>query len=302
MSDIDSRGPRKMHADEPDLDAALVRRLVARRFPRWAGLPVRRLASSGTENAMFRLGTDLVVRLPRRAAAVPDVRREQRWLSRLGPLLPVAVPEPLGVGEPDEGFPWPWSVYRWLDGRNPVAGAVEDPRSLAGELGAFVRALRRIPPRDGPAGYRGGPLRDRGEPTRAAVAELGARVDTEAVTALWREALRAPEHTGEPVWAHGDLTPGNVLVHGGRLSAVIDFGTAGVGDPAVDLVVAWNLLPSSARDVFREAVGADDAEWARGRGWALSIALVALPYYWDTNPALADNSRHVIAEILAEAR
>jgi aminoglycoside phosphotransferase (APT) family kinase protein len=302
MSDIDSREPRKMHADEPDLDAPLVRRLVARRFPRWAGLPVRRLASAGTENAMFRLGTDLVVRLPRRAAAVPDVRREQLWLSRLGPLLPVAVPEPLGVGEPDEGFPWPWSVCRWLEGRNPVAGAVEDPESLAGELGAFVRALRRIPAQDGPAGYRGGPLRDRGEPTRAAVAELGARVDTEAVTALWHEALRAPEHTGPPVWAHGDLTPGNVLVDGGRLSAVIDFGTAGVGDPAVDLIVAWNLLPPDARDIFREAVGADDAEWARGRGWALSIALVALPYYRATNPALADNSRHVIAEVLAEAR
>ncbi|MEU6666730.1 aminoglycoside phosphotransferase family protein [Streptomyces sp. NPDC046727] len=301
MSAYDSLRPPRMHADEIDLDAPLVHRLIARRFPEWAALPVRRLPSSGTENAVFRLGTDLVVRLPRRPSAVPDVLHERRWLPRLGPLLPVAVPEPLGAGEADEDFPWPWSVYRWLEGRNPVAGAVEQPERLAGDLGAFVRALRRIAPRDVPPGYRSGPLRDRDEPTRAAIAELGGRVDTGAVTACWEQALRAPEHSGPPVWAHGDLSPGNVLVDGGRLSAVIDFATAGAGDPAVDLIVAWNLLPATARDAFRKAVGADDAQWARGRGWALSVSLIQLPYYWDTNPALAENSRHVIAEILAEA-
>ncbi|WP_236053843.1 aminoglycoside phosphotransferase family protein [Streptomyces musisoli] len=299
MSAFDSQQPQRMHPDELDLDAPLVHRLIARRFPQWAALPVRRLASSGTENAMFRLGTGLVVRLPRRPAAVPDVTRERHWLTVLAPLLPVAVPEPLGVGEPNEEYPWPWAVYRWLPGRNPVAGAVEEPERLAEDLGAFVRALRRIPRQDGPAGYRAGPLGGRDEPTRAAVAELAARVDTDAVTACWEQALRAPEHTG-PVWAHGDLSPGNVLVDGGRLSAVIDFGTAGIGDPAVDLIVAWNLLPATARDTFRRAVGADDAEWARGRGWALSVSLIQLPYYWHTNPALAENSRHVIAEILAE--
>ncbi|MFJ3810342.1 aminoglycoside phosphotransferase family protein [Streptomyces sp. NPDC090073] len=302
MSAFHSGPPHKMHADEPDLDAPLVQRLIARRFPQWAGLPVRRLASSGTENAMFRLGSELVVRLPRRPGAVPDVVREQHWLPRLGPLLPAAVPEPLGVGEPDAGFPWPWSVYRWLDGRNPVAGAVTEPERLAEDLGAFVRALRDADPQDCPPGYRGGPLTDRDEPTRAAVAALAGSVDTGAVTALWERALGAPAHAGGPRWAHGDLSPGNVLVGGdGRLRAVIDFGTAGIGDPAVDLVVAWNLLPASSRGTFRAAVGADDAEWARGRGWALSISLIQLPYYRDTNPALAENSRHVIAEILDEA-
>ncbi|MFR9793030.1 aminoglycoside phosphotransferase family protein [Streptomyces sp. MB22_4] len=292
---------RRMHADELDLDAPLVRRLIARRFPEWSALPVRRLASCGTENAMFRLGAELVVRLPRHPGAVPDLARERRWLPRLGPLLPVAVPEPVGTGEPDEDFPWPWSVYRWLEGTNPVAGAVAEPVRLAGELGRFVRALRRVDPGSAPTGYRGGPLRERDEPTRAAVAGLGDRVDAGAVTALWERALEAPGHGRPPEWAHGDLSPGNVLIGGGRLGAVIDFGCAGVGDPAVDLMPAWNLLPARARDTFREAVGADDAEWARGRGWALSVALIQLPYYWHTNPPLAENSRHVIAEILAEA-
>ncbi|GHI09972.1 aminoglycoside phosphotransferase family protein [Streptomyces cellostaticus] len=290
-----------MRADEVDIDAPLVGRLVARRFPEWASLPVRRLASSGTENAMFRLGTDLVVRLPRHPGAVADVAHEQRWLPRLGALLPVATPEPVGFGEPDEDFPWPWSVYRWLDGHNPVAGAVAEPERLAEELGACVSALRRLDPQDGPPAHRGVPLTTRDAPTRAALEQLAGRIDTDTVTSLWEQALRAPDHAGSPAWLHGDLSPGNVLVAGGRLSAVIDFGCAGTGDPAVDLIVAWNLLPATARDIFREAVGAGEAEWARGRGWALSISLIQLPYYWHTNPALAENSLHVIAEILAEA-
>ncbi|MFJ6666852.1 aminoglycoside phosphotransferase family protein [Streptomyces sp. NPDC091383] len=290
-----------MHADELDLDAPLVRRLIARRFPHWSALPVRRLASFGTENAMFRLGTELVVRLPRHPGAVPDLAHERRWLPLLGPLLPVAVPEPVGAGEADEGYPWPWSVYRWLAGANPVAGAVARPAGPARELGLFVRALRRVEAAGAPAGYRGGPLRERDGPTRAAVAELGDRVDARAVTELWERALASPEHDGPARWAHGDLSPGNVLVQGGRLGAVIDFGCAGTGDPAVDLMPAWNLLPAPVRGVFREAADAGDAEWARGRGWALSVALIQLPYYWDSNPALAENSRRVIAEILAEA-
>ncbi|MER5756314.1 aminoglycoside phosphotransferase family protein [Streptomyces sp. NPDC002088] len=291
----------KMRPDEVDLDASLVGRLVSEQFPQWAGEPVERLESSGTENAMFRLGTGLVVRLPRHPGAVADVEHEQRWLPWLAPRLPCAVPEALGRGGPGTGFSWPWSVYRWLDGRNPVAGAVEEPKLLAEDLAEFVGALRRIDPQDGPPNHRGVPLATRDADTRSAIAQLEGRIDTGAVTALWEQALRAPERQAPSVWAHGDLSPGNVLVSGGRLEAVIDFGTVGVGDPAVDLIVAWNLLPEPARGTFRDAVGADDAEWARGRGWALSISLIQLPYYWETNPALAENSRHVIGEILAEA-
>ncbi|MBV7699802.1 aminoglycoside phosphotransferase family protein [Streptomyces sp. TRM70350] len=289
-----------MHADEVDLDASLVRGLIAGQFPQWAELPVRRLESSGTENAMFRLGDELVVRLPRHPGAVGDVAHELRWLPELGPRLPLDTPRPVGRGEPGAGFPFPWSVYRWLEGRNPVAGALDEPERLAEDLAEFVVALRRVDAGGGPPNHRGVPLAARDEPTRAAVEQLAGRVDTDAMTALWEEALRAPEYAGPPVWAHGDLSPGNVLVSGARLSAVIDFGLAGVGDPAVDLIVAWNLLPAGARETFRQIVGADDAEWARGRGWALSISLIQLPYYWDTNPPLAESSRHVIREMLAE--
>ncbi|MFD6905700.1 aminoglycoside phosphotransferase family protein [Streptomyces sp. NPDC060077] len=290
----------RMRPDEVDIDTPLVRRLIADRYPRWAGLPVQRLASSGTENAMFRLGAELVVRLPRYSGAVAGVAHERRWLPRLAPHLPCASPEPLGRGGAGHGFPWPWSVYRWLDGANPVAGAVEDPCSLAVDLAAYITALRGIDTADAPACPRSVPLSTRDTPTREAIAQLAGRTDTEAVTLLWEEALAVPGYAGAPVWAHGDLSPGNVLTAGGRLAAVIDFGCVGVGDPAVDLIVAWNLLPAEVRGVFREAVGAGEAEWARGRGWALSISLIQLPYYWDTNPALAANSRHVIGEILAE--
>lgn len=290
----------RMHEDEREVDVPLVGRLIAGQFPQWAGLPLRRVDSSGSENAMFRLGADKVVRLPRHPRAVEAISHELRWLPRLSPGLPVASPEPLGRGEPGEGFPWPWSVYGWLDGRNPVPGALDEPRLLAEDLGAYVAALRRTDPAEGPTGYRGVPLAARDPFLREALAQLTGRIDTAAVTEVWEEALRAPEYAGPPVWAHGDLMAGNLLVTAGRLSAVIDFGTVGVGDPAVDLISAWCVLPTDARDAFRKAVGAGEAEWARGRGWALSIAVIALPYYWDTNPPVAENSRHVIREILAE--
>ncbi|WP_086560382.1 aminoglycoside phosphotransferase family protein [Streptomyces africanus] len=292
----------RMHEDEVDIDVSLVGRLIAGRFPRWAGLPLRRLESSGTENAMFRLGTDKVVRLPRHPRAVEAITHELRWLPRLAPELPAAAPEPLGRGEPGDGFPWPWAVYGWLDGRNPVPGALEQPGLLAEDLATYVTALRRIDAAKGPVGSRGVPLATQDRFVREALAQLAGRIDTAAVTDLWEQALRTPEHARPPVWAHGDLMAGNLLVSGGRLTAVIDYGTVGVGDPAVDLISAWCLLPAEARGVFREAVGADEAEWARGRGWALRIAVLALPYYWETNPPVAENSRHVIAEILAESR
>ncbi|WP_228973118.1 aminoglycoside phosphotransferase family protein [Streptomyces sp. DH12] len=298
-------GTGPMHPGQHPVDEELVRRLVAGRFPRWAGLPVRRFPSGGTVNAMHRLGDDMVVRLPLVAGAAADVERELRWLPRLGPRLPVTVPEVLGAGEPAEGYPWPWAVYRWLPGEPPDEAAPARPLRLARDLAGFVAAMRGLTLPDAPPAHRGGPVASLDAEVRAAVEELrgtpGERVDCDAATAVWEEALRAPAWDGSPVWLHGDLMPGNLLVRGGgRLAAVIDFGCAGAGDPACDLFPAWNLLPPAARVVFRTELGVDDASWVRGRGRTLAQALVALPYYRTTNPAMARNARHVIRAVLAE--
>ncbi|MGJ6965274.1 aminoglycoside phosphotransferase family protein [Streptosporangium sp. G11] len=290
----------RMHADEMEHDVPLVRRLVATQFPRWADLPVEPFDSSGTDNAIYRLGDDMAVRLPRRTGSAAQVEKDLRWLPRLAPLLPVPVPVPLGAGRPAEGYPLPWSVYRWLDGESPSAGRLTEPGPLARDLAAFVAAFRRIDLPDGPPAYRGGPLETLDAPTRTAIGELRGTIDTGAATAAWEAALETPGWAGPPVWIHSDLMPGNLLLVRGRLGAVIDFGSAGVGDPACDLIVAWNLLPAEVRDDFRTALRVDDATWARGRGRALSIALIALPYYRDTNPVFAANARHTIREVLTD--
>lgn len=290
----------KMHRDAADTDVSLVRRLLAAQFPEWAELPIEAFPSSGTVNAIYRLGDDMTVRLPLTSGGVKPVDLERRWLPRLAPLLPVAIPAVLGTGKAAEGYPWPWSVHRWLDGEHPAVDGPADWNQLATDLADFVTAMRRVWLTDGPAAYRGKPLAAVDAETRKAIGKLDGMVDTAAATSAWEEALRAPNWTGPPQWVHSDLMPGNLLVNDGRLTAVIDFGTVGVGDPACDMIVAWNLLPVGARDIFRAGVNVDDATWARGRGWALSMALIQLPYYHVTNPVIAANARHVIREVLAE--
>ncbi|HRF50996.1 MAG TPA: aminoglycoside phosphotransferase family protein [Anaerolineales bacterium] len=293
---------RKMHADEIETDAALVRRLLVAQFPKWAGLPIERVPSAGTDNAMYRLGAELVARLPRIGWAVDNVAHEQAWLPRLAPQLPVAIPAPVGLGLPGEGYPYPWSIYRWIEGDNPEVGQIEDPETLTRDLAAFIMALQRVDPVGAPAAGRGRPLATRDTPMRAAIAASEGLIDTTAVTTLWEAALRVPEWQGPAVWLHGDLAPGNLLLVEDRLSAVIDFSGVGVGDPAADLPVAWNLLPRETWPLFRALLGVDDATWARGRGWALSIAMIQLPYYQHTNPPLAASARYVIGQVLEDQR
>ncbi|WP_042391298.1 aminoglycoside phosphotransferase family protein [Streptacidiphilus melanogenes] len=292
----------QMHADEADTGVPLVRRLIAEQFPQWARLPVELVDRDGTSNAMFRLGDDMVVRLPRIAGAAEDVQKEHTWLPRLAPQLPVAIPVPLGQGGPGAGYPWSWSVYGWLDGANPVVGRRPpgDDSPLAEDLAAFTKALRAIDPEGGPAAYRSEPLAARDAATRRAVAALDGVIDADTVEAVWEDALGVPEWDGPAVWIHADLQPGNLLVSEGRLTGVIDFGCLGLGDPAVDFMPAWYVLPGAARPVFRAAVGADEASWARARGWALSVALMELQYYRDTNPVMTAVAGHVLKEILAE--
>jgi aminoglycoside phosphotransferase (APT) family kinase protein len=295
----------KMHANELDTDVSLVGRLLAAQFPHWADLPIEPVDSAGTDNALYRLGEDMAVRLPRIHAAVGQVEKEQRWLPKLAPLLPLAIPLPLAKGAPAQGYPWEWSVYRWLEGETATIERITDLGQAATDLAQFIAALQRIDPTDGPLpgehnSYRGVPLATRDAETRAAVASLHSLIDVGAVGAVWGAALEAPVWQGSPVWLHGDLLSGNLLAAQGRLSAVIDFGCLGVGDPACDVMVAWTYLSAGTRDAFRAALPVDDATWARGRGWALSVGLVALPYYQTTNPVLAGIARNAIDEVLAD--
>ncbi|WP_303656068.1 aminoglycoside phosphotransferase family protein [Streptantibioticus ferralitis] len=291
-----------MHADEVDIDASLVGRLIAAQFPRWAALPIAEVYSAGTDNAMYRLGDNMVVRLPRIPGAARQVAKEQRWLPYLAPYLPLDVPVPLAKGVPGEGYDLPWSVYRWLDGDTAYDEPLADPHQAAADLGRFVTALRQVDATGGPVSSRGGPVMTRDEDVRAAIRDLGAdgTVDAAAVTAAWEEVLRLPQWDGEPVWIHSDLLPGNLLVRNGRLSAVIDFGVLGVGDPACDMMAAWTLLPAETRDLFREAAAVDDATWARGRGWALCFGLTAEHYYRVKNPVLASVGRRAMFQALAD--
>ncbi|ADJ46187.1 phosphotransferase [Amycolatopsis mediterranei S699] len=284
----------RMHADEHAIDTALVRRLVDGQFPAWADRPITALASGGTVNAVYRLGADLTVRLPLTAGGASDIAKERRALSALGE-LPVAVPPVVAVGEPAEGYPWPWAVHGWLDG----SPALEGREAPARDLAEFVLALRANRA-DGPPAYRGQSLSTVDMATRRAIDELSRTdevFDPAAALAVWAEALAAPQWTAPPSWVHADLMPSNLLLRDGRLSGVLDWATAGLGDPACDLIPAWNLLTAAGREIFRDAVGADDATWERGRGRALSMAVIQLPYYRHTNPVISANARYVLTEL-----
>jgi aminoglycoside phosphotransferase (APT) family kinase protein len=294
----------KLHDDEVDIDTSLVARLLGAQFPRWAGRPVR-VASSGTDNVTFRLGGDLAVRLPRRPGTAGQMELDRTWLPRLAPHLPLAVPELLAVGEPGEGYPFGWGVYRWLSGEPLRLDRLADPVRAAADLAGFVRSLRALDatgapvPSDDPFD-RGTPLAPRDALFREALDELRDEFDTGLVLAAWEASLAAGPWTGPPVWIHGDLMPGNLLVTGDRLSAVIDFATLRAADPAADLLAAWYTFEGESRRVYRAESGLEDDAWARARGWALSLSLIAIPYYRTRNPAAVDEGPDVISETLAD--
>lgn len=290
----------KMHADEIDVDVDLVARLLAAQLPQWADLPIEPIPRAGTVNALYRLGDDMVVRLPRIEAWGEDVDMLHELLPRLARLLPVAIPVPLARGTPAEDYPWDWAVYRWLPGENPTIGGTADRSLLAKDLAEFVTAMQQVDIEGGSPSFRGTALATRDLEIRRVIDALQGIVDTDAVTAAWEESLHAPEWDGPPVWVHGDLLPDNLLVQNGRLSAVIDFGGVGVGDPAIDVIPAWSVLSSDSRDVSRGALPVDDATWIRGRGWALSIAVTIIPYYVETNPPFVAMAKNMIAEVLAD--
>ena len=289
----------RLHADEVEVDDPLVAALVTSQFPEWAGRPLVRVRSSGTDNAIYRLGPDLAVRLPRIGWAVAQVARERTWLPVLGPQLPVAVPEPVAVGEPAHGYPFSWLVYRWLDGTDAMVAPVGDWSALAADVARFVGALQQVPPGDGPAARnRGALLAPHDAGVRVAIAALRDEIDVDRAESVWAEALAADPWPGPPVWVHGDLLPGNLLVEGDRLVGVIDWSATGLGDPACEAMLAW-AMPPEARAVFRSTLAIDDATWARGRGWTLEQAVKFIPYYAATIPDAVAAARRRLAAVLA---
>ena len=296
-----------MLVKKADITPGLVSRLVTAQFPQWAGLPVRPVDVDGWDNATFRLGELMSVRLPSSQAYVEQVEKEHRWLPILAPQLPLPVPEPLAVGEPGCGFPRPWSVYRWIEGRTAAAATVANPAEFAADLAGFLAALYKVDPSGGPLPgthnfFRGGSPAHYDAETRAALAALRGQIDTSLAEQVWEEALAA-RWDGRPVWFHGDAQPGNLLLDpSGRLSAVIDFGTSGIGDPACDTTIAWTFLSGESQRVFKQRLPVDEATWTRGRGWAVWKAMIVLVEQLGTDPGEAELTKNVIGRIFADHR
>lgn len=292
----------KMRPGEVDIDAAMVRSLVDEQFPEYRDLSIERVESAGTDNAMYRLGRHLAVRLPRLPSAESQVRKEQRWLPLLAPHVSMPIPVPVALGTPGHGFDMHWSIYQWIDGDNAFDTPIDDLHHAAVTLGQFGTELRRMDPTGAPPAWRGKPLALQEADVLAAINDLGADgvVDKQAALDAWHQIIRIPQWTKAPVWSHSDLLPGNLLVRDGRVSAVIDFGCVGVGDPAADLMMAWTVLSESERDVFRQHSDVDDDTWARGRGWAFGFGLMAYHYYHVRNPVLAAVGLRSVNEALRD--
>lgn len=293
-------GISQLHANEIVATPDLVRRLLAEQFPKWAALPLRAVASVGTDNVLYRLGDAFTVRLPRIQWATGQINKEFRWLPALAPVLPLGVPVPMARGKPTTEYPWEWGVYAWVEGQDATVAPVHALAQAAQDLAAFILTLQQQPVGlDAPAG-RGLDLFVRDQLVREALQSLDATLDTSRALALWEMALHSPPWAAQPVWGHGDLIAPNLLIKDGVLTNVLDFGSLGVGDPACDLVAAWSFLDAETRPIFRAALAVDEATWLRGMGWALSQALLIVPYYRHTNPGLVAVANRMIAEILAE--
>jgi aminoglycoside phosphotransferase (APT) family kinase protein len=289
-----------MHADEVDTDPSLVQRLVAGQFPEWADLPIEPVFPLGTDNANYRLSDDKLVRLPRRPGKFAGLERELEWLPVLAPALALAIPAPLGRGEPAEGFPSPWAVFTWLDGHNAAVGEVAP--ETADDLVELILAVRELDATDAPPGLRRGALRELDDWVRSCAAQLDPRYDAGRLLDAWDETLEAPPWDGPPTWCHCDLDLRNVVFRNGRPSGVLDWGGAGAGDPASDAAVAWKLLPAEARPAFWDALEADEAEVTRARGWTLMQCAGALSYYTpENNPALYFEAERWLSELLGSA-
>ena len=291
-----------MHGDaQIDSDVDLVRGLLQDQFPRWANLPIARIESDGTDNAIYRVGDELVARLPLVEWAAEQALKECIWLPQVAPLLPLAVPTPVASGEPGRGYPVRWSVHGWIDGVNASPERIDDISRAVDDMARFITALHEIDLPDPPMCPRAAPLADSDELTRWGISELREEFDAETLTTIWDEALAAPPWPGPPVWVHADLTDGNILVRDGRIVAVIDWSFLGRAEPANDLDVAWDLFSGPSRQAFRELLEIDDATWARARGWAVK-SVIGVLYYRETNPGIVARCRRRLASVIDDHR
>lgn len=286
------------------INAALAQDLVRDQFPQWADLPISPVAKSGWDNRTFHLGDQMSLRLPSDAGYAPQVDKEQRWLPKLAPHLPLEIPTPVAMGEAGCGYPWNWSVYRWIEGDTAAAERIVDMDQFANALAGFMTSLHTIDTTGGPpAGthnfFRGGPLATYQAEVEQAISILGDGIDRTNLRKIWETAI-ATEWQGKPVWVHGDVATGNLVVRGGQLTAVIDFGCLGVGDPACDLVIAWTFFDIQARNTFRAALSLDEQTWERARGWALWKALIVTAQLPGTNPAERENAQRTMDELIAD--
>jgi aminoglycoside phosphotransferase (APT) family kinase protein len=289
------------------LDEGLVGRLLRGQFPEYADLPIRRVVPGGWDNRTFRLGDDLLVRLPSADGYVEAVAKEQRWLPVIAPRLPFDVPQPVACGDPTPDFPRPWSVYRWIEGDPAGESEIGDLDEFARDVARFLTALAAVDATDGPVAgthsfWRGAHPRMYDDDVQRSLEELSGQMDTRAARAVWDAALET-EIAAPGVWFHGDISPGNLLLRDGRLAAVIDFGTSGVGDPACDLAIAWTVFDDPARAAFREGLAWNEDVWTRGRAWALWKAMLLLSGAAGSHDpeAEARTSRAVIERILADS-
>jgi aminoglycoside phosphotransferase (APT) family kinase protein len=296
-----------LHPDELPIDADLAASVVRRERPDWADLPLT-LAGGGSDNVMYRLGDDLAVRMPRTPGGVGALRKEREWMPRLAPALPVRIPEPVHAGSPSAAYPLEWSVYRWIEGAPPASDTVADWERFGADLAEFVRELHRTDlmgaERTGELSwYRGGSLRETESWVAPAFAAsrplIGDVLDLDRLERWWREALALPDSPAPHVWLHGDLRPGNLLAHDGRLHAVIDFGALSVGAPDAEHAAVWDL-PPDARRAYWDALHLDEPTWLRARGWAVVVAMSGIPYYWDTFPEFVAECRGRLEAILAD--
>lgn len=307
-----------LHDNEIPVDTNLVRKLVDSQFSRYADLPIDRLGASGSSNVLFRLGEDLLVRIPRQPGGGVAIDKELDWVPEIDKHLTVDVPKIVAVGEPAFGYGERWSIVRWLNGELPSTCALDGPprskrSKLATDLADTILALRAVEVPEAAATdpslrwYRGGALAEFDGQTRRNIRQCGAieglNLDLDAVLAIWESSLTLPgaHKPAADRWYHSDLVAENLLVTNDRLSGVLDFGGLGIGDPTIDLHGAWELFDGPARDVFRRRLLASDAEWLRGRAWALAIALGCFTYYWDKMPGRRRDRLAMVQGVLADA-